>query len=219
MNIRRSFLATGLVASMACLPLLGTSGVILNRKAGAVAVNGMPVTNGSAILAGDLVSTSNAGSAGMVFPGGSVIAASDTNFRMESRNNANQIRLNSGLVNVSGLLPVSVNTRTIVPATATTNFIVYDNAGKVVVEAKAGSVAVKTATSSYTVHTGEAVSFSDPQGAQTASAASSGGAGGIGLATIAVLATVGVITSVAIHDVTSNPNANTQQIVTSPSQL
>ena len=217
MNIRRSFLATGLVASMACLPLLGTSGVILNRKAGTVAVNGMPVTAGSAILAGDLVSTSNAGSAGMVFPGGSVIAAANTNFRMESRNNANQISLNSGLVNVSGLLPVSVNTRTIVPATATTNFIVFDNAGKVVVEAKAGSVAVKTATGSYTVHTGEAVSFSDSQTAPTAAASSSGG--GIGVATVAVLATVGVIAAVAIHDVTSNPNSNTQQIVTSPSQL
>ncbi|HXR98749.1 MAG TPA: hypothetical protein VN709_12990 [Terriglobales bacterium] len=216
MNIRRSFLATGLVASIACLPLLGTSGVILSRKAGTVAVNGMPVTAGSAILAGDLVSTSSAGSAGMVFPGGSVIAAANTHFRMVSVNNANQIRLNSGLVKVAGLLPVAVKSRTIVPATAGTNFTVYDNADKVVVEATAGSVAVKSGSGSYTVHAGEAVSFSDPQAAPS-TAASSGG--GIGVATIAVVATVAVIAAVAIHDVSTNPNANIPTISTSPSQL
>jgi ferric-dicitrate binding protein FerR (iron transport regulator) len=211
MKIRRSFLAMGLVASMACLPLLGTSGAILSPMAGTVAVNGQPVTAGSAIVAGDLVSTSNAGSARMVLPGGSVIAASNTNFRMISVNNANQIRLNNGLVKVTGLLPVALNTRTIVPATANTNFNVYDLSGKVYVEAVAGSVAVKAANSSFTVHTGEAVSFSDTQ----APVAASAGASTMAVpAAIGIAAAAAVVTGIVVHEATKCSGC-----VTSPSQL
>src|SRR5579875_2289965 len=115
MNIRRLVLAMGLGAAVACLPLLGTSGAILSPMAGTVAVNGQPVTAGSAIVAGDLVSTSVAGSARMVLPGGSVIAASNTNFRMVNVNTATEIRLNNGLVKVTGLLPVELSSRTVVP--------------------------------------------------------------------------------------------------------
>jgi ferric-dicitrate binding protein FerR (iron transport regulator) len=213
MKIRRSFLAMGLVASIACLPLLGTSGAILSPMAGTVAVNGLPVTAGSAIVAGDLVSTSNAGSARMVLPGGSVIAASNTNFRMVSVNNANQIRLNSGLVKVTGLLPVAVSTRTIVPATASTSFNVYDLSGKVYVEATAGSVAVKAANSSFTVHTGEAVSFSDTQ-APAAASASTGSASLAVPVAIGIAAGAAVVTGIVVHQVTKCDNC-----VSSPSQL
>ncbi|MGH9481265.1 MAG: hypothetical protein ACRD1L_04150 [Terriglobales bacterium] len=210
MKIRRAFMAMGLVAAMACLPLFGTSGAILSPMAGTVAVNGLPVTAGSAIVAGDLVSTSAAGSARMVLPGGSVIAASKTNFRLESVNNATQIRLSSGLVKVTGMLPVELNTRTVVPATANTRFNVYDLSGKVYVEAIAGTVAVKAARSSYTVRTGEAVSFSD---AQTPAAASSGGAEMPVALGIGIAAAGAVVTGIIVHEATKCSNC-----VASPAQ-
>lgn len=212
MKIRQSILAMGLAASVACLPLFGTSGAILSPMAGTVAVNGQQVTAGSAIVAGDLVSTSAAGSARMVLPGGSLIAASNTNFRMESVNNTNEIRLNSGLVKVTGLLPVALNTRTVVPATATTRFNVYDLSGKVYVEAVAGTVAVKTATNSYTVRTGEAVTFADPMPQAPAAAASNGASLALPVA-IGIAAGAAVITGVVVHQATKCDNC-----VASPAQ-
>lgn len=209
MNIRRLVLATGLGAAVVALPLLGTSGAILSPMAGTVAVNGQPVTAGSAIVAGDLVSTSIAGSARMVLPGGSVIAASNTNFRMVSVNNATEIRLNSGLVRVNGMLPVALNTRTVVPANATTRFNVYDLSGKVYVEAVAGTVAVKAGNSSYTVRTGEAVSFSDQA---PAAAASSGASMAVPVA-IGIAAAAAVVTGIVVHEATKCSNC-----VVSPAQ-
>lgn len=209
MNIRRLVLATGLGAAVVALPLLGTSGAILSPMAGSVAVNGQPVTAGSAIVAGDLVSTSIAGSARMVLPGGSVIAASNTNFRMVSVNNATEIRLNSGLVRVNGMLPVALNTRTVVPASATTRFNVYDLSGKVYVEAVAGTVAVKAGNSSYTVRTGEAVSFSDQA---PAAAASSGASMAVPVA-IGIAAAAAVVTGIVVHEATKCSNC-----VPSPAQ-
>lgn len=207
MKIRRFFMAMGLCAAVACLPLLGTSGAILSPMAGTVAVNGQPVTAGSAIVAGDLVSTSIAGSARMVLPGGSVIAASNTNFRMVSVNNATQIRLNNGLVKVTGLLPVALNTRTVVPATAATRFSVYDLSGKVYVEAVAGTVAVKAGNHAFTVHTGEAVSFNDAQdqAAPAAAAASSGASLAVPVA-IGIAAAAAVVTGVVVHEATKCSN-------------
>lgn len=210
MNIRRLVLAMGLGAAVACLPLLGTSGAILSPMAGTVAVNGQPVTAGSAIVAGDLVSTSVAGSARMVLPGGSVIAASNTNFRMVNVNNATEIRLNNGLVKVTGLLPVELSSRTVVPATANTRFNVYDLSGKVYVEAVAGSVAVKAGNSSYTVRTGEAVSFSDQ--APAAAAASSGASMAVPVA-IGIAAAAAVVTGIVVHEATKCSNC-----VVSPAQ-
>lgn len=211
MKIRRSFMAMGLAPLMACLPLFGTSGAILSPMAGTVAVNGLPVTAGSAIVAGDLVSTSAEGSARMVLPGGSVIAASKTNFRLESVNNATQIRLNSGLVKVTGLLPVELTTRTVVPATANTRFNVYDLSGKIYVEAIAGTVAVKAANSSYTVHTGEAVSFNDAQ--TPATTASSGGAEMPVALGIGIAAAGAIVTGIIVHEATKCSNC-----IVSPSQ-
>ncbi|MGN6591728.1 MAG: hypothetical protein ACTHJX_02400 [Terriglobales bacterium] len=212
MNIRRSFLAMGLVAAMACLPLFGASGAILSPMAGTVAVNGQPVAAGSAIVAGDLVSTSTAGSARMVLPGGSLIAAANTNFRMESVNNATTVRLNNGLVKVTGNLPVALNTRTVVPNSSNARFNVYDLSGKVYVEAVAGTVAVKSAKSSYTVHTGEAVSFSDTQ-APAAAAADAGTSLALPVA-IGVAAAAAVVTGIVVHQVTKCDNC-----VVSPSGL
>jgi len=215
MNIRQTVLATGLAASIACLPLFGAGGAILSPMAGTVAVNGQAVTAGSAIVAGDLVSTSAIGSARMVLPGGSLLAASNTNFRMENVNNADTVRLNSGLVKVTGLLPVALNTRTVVPATATTRFNVYDLSGKVYVEAVAGTVAVKSATNSYTVRTGEAVTFADPapQAAPAAASASSGGASLALPVAIGIAAGAAIVTGVVVHQVTKCSNC-----VSSPAQ-
>lgn len=211
MNIRRSFMAMGLVAAVACLPLFGTTGAIVSPMAGTVAVNGQPIAAGSAIVTGDMVSTSAAGSARMVLPGGSLIAASNTNFRMESVNNATEIRLSNGMVKVSGLLPVALNTRTVVPSSSQARFNVYDLSGKVYVEAVAGTVAVKSASSSYTVRTGEAVSFSD---AQMPAAAAAGGSGIAVPVAIGIAAAAAVVTGIVVHQVTKCDNC-----VPSPSSL
>lgn len=205
MNIRRSFLATmGLAAAVACLPLFGTTGAILSPMAGTVAVNGQPVAAGSAIVAGDMVSTSAAGSARMVLPGGSMIAASNTNFRMESVNGATQIRLTNGLVKVSGMLPVALNTRTVVPTTSQARFNVYDLSGKVYVEAVAGTVTVKSAHSSYAVKAGSSVSFSDAQAAPAA--ASAGGASMAVPVAIGIAAAAAVVTGIVVHEATKCSN-------------
>ena len=209
MKIRRSFMAMGLVAAVACLPLFGASGAILSPMAGTVAVNGLPVTAGSAVVAGDLVSTNPAGSARMVLPGGSLIAASNTNFRMVSVNHATAIRLTSGLVKVAGMLPVELNTRTVVPATAQTRFNVYDLSGKVYVEAVAGMVTVKAAHASYTVHTGDAVTFDD----QAPAAASGGGASVALPVAIGIGAAAAVVTGIIVHEATKCSNC-----IVSPSQ-
>jgi ferric-dicitrate binding protein FerR (iron transport regulator) len=211
MKIRRSLMAMGLVAGVAALPLFGASGAILSPMAGSVAVNGLPVTAGSAVVAGDLVATNAAGSARMVLPGGSLIAASNTNFRMVSVNNATQVRLNSGLVKVTGMLPVELNTRTVVPATAQTRFNVYDLSGKVYVEAIAGSVSVKAAHSVYTVHAGEAVTFSDQ--APAAAAADSGTSVALPVA-IGIGAAAAVVTGIVVHEATKCSNC-----IVSPSQF
>jgi ferric-dicitrate binding protein FerR (iron transport regulator) len=211
MKIRRSLMAMGLVAGVAALPLFGASGAILSPMAGTVAVNGAPVSAGSAIVAGDLVSTNSAGSARMVLPGGSLIAASQTNFRMVSVNNATQIRLNSGLVKVTGLLPVELNTRTVVPETAQTRFNVYDLSGKVYVEAVAGTVSVKAAHSAYTVRAGKAMSFTDQEPA--AAAADSGTSVALPVA-IGIAAAAAVVTGIVVHEATK-----CSPCVVSPSQL
>ena len=141
----------------------------------------------------------------MVLPSGSVIAASNTNFRMVNVNNATEIRLNSGLVKVAGVLPVELNTRTIVPANANTRFNVYDLSGKIYVEAIAGTVAVKAANSSYTVHTGEAVSFADPQAPAAASSSSSAGALAVPVA-IGIAAAAAIVTGIVVHEATKCSN-------------
>ncbi|MGH9412146.1 MAG: hypothetical protein ACRD0Y_00240 [Terriglobales bacterium] len=213
MNIRRSLLSTmGLAAAVACLPLFATTGAILSPMAGKVAVNGQPLAAGSAIVAGDTVATSAAGSARMVLPGGSLIAASDTNFRMENVKGVSEIRLNRGLVKVAGMLPVALKTHTVVPANGRTRFNVYDLSGKVYVEAVAGTVAVKSAHRSYTVHTGDAVSFTDAQ-AVPAAAASSGASMAVPVA-IGIAAAAAVVTGIVVHQATKCDNC-----VPSPSGL
>ncbi|MGH9465868.1 MAG: hypothetical protein ACRD1Y_00800 [Terriglobales bacterium] len=170
MSIRRLFTTMSLLASVACLSLFGTSGAILSPTAGTVAVNGQPIAAGSAIVAGDLISTSAAGSARMVLPGGSLVAASKTVFRMENRHGALAIRLDHGLVQVAGFLPVALATRAVVPATSQARFNVYDEAGTVYVEALAGSVALSSAHRITTVPAGTTVSFRDSDSAAAAAA-------------------------------------------------
>ncbi|MGH9488306.1 MAG: hypothetical protein ACRD04_12050 [Terriglobales bacterium] len=211
MNFRRLLMAMGLVAAVACLPLFGTTGAILSPMAGSVAVNGQPIAAGSAIVPGDMVSTSAAGSARVVLPGGSLVAASNTIFRMESVNHATEIRLSNGLVKVTGLLPVALNTRTVVPSSSQARFNVYDLSGKVYVEDIAGSVAVRAANSSYTVHAGEAVSFSD---SQMPAAAAAGGSGVAVPVAIGIAAAAAVVTGIVVHQATECNNC-----VTSPSSL
>lgn len=196
MNLRRSILIMGLGAGAACLPLIGSGGGILSPMAGTVDINGQSITAGSAILPGDLVTTSADGSARMVLPGGSVIAASNTSFRMANANGAGQIRLQRGLVKVTGPLPVALNTRTVIPATVGSRFNVYDLSGKAYVEALAGKVTVKSAGHSYAVPAGRAVSFPDSAAAAAAYAPSGPPAG---LAK-GVAAMAGVATGVVVHE-------------------
>lgn len=206
MRIRRFMMATAAVSAVACLPLLGTNGAMLSPMAGTVEVNGLPVTAGSAVVAGDMVSTNAQGSARMVLPGGSVIAAANTNFKLE---NSNQIHLQHGMVKVAGNLPVAVNTRTIAPESANAQFSVTALNGPVYVRAIKGNVDVKAFGKTYTVHAGEAATFQD----QAAPAAA--GAGGASLAlpvAIGVAAAAAVVTGVVVHQVTKCDNC-----VTSPS--
>jgi len=207
MRIRRFLMATAAVSAMACLPLLGTNGAMLSPMAGTVEVNGLPVTAGSAVVAGDMVSTNGQGSARMVLPGGSVIAAANTNFKLE---NSNQIRLQHGMVKVAGNLPVAVNTRTIAPESANAQFSVTALNGPVYVQAIKGNVDVKAFGKTYTVHAGEAATFQD-QAAPAAAAASSGASLALPVA-IGVAAAAAVVTGVVVHQVTKCDNC-----VTSPS--
>lgn len=206
MRIRRSLMATATVAAMACLPLLGTNGAMLSPMAGTVEVNGLPVTAGSAVVAGDMVSTNGQGSARMVLPGGSVIAAANTNFRLE---NSNQIRLQHGMVKVAGNLPVALNTRTVAPESANAQFSVTALNGPVYVQAIKGNVDIKAFGKSVTVHAGQAVTFQDA--AAPAAAASTGSSVALPVA-IGIGAAAAVVTGVVVHQVTKCSNC-----VTSPS--
>lgn len=207
MSIRRSILATGLVALMAVLPLLGAGGAVLSPMAGSVAVNGQNVSSGSTIAVGDLVSVSAQGSARLALPAGTVIAASKTNFRLVSANNASQIRLSYGLVKVTGSLPVAVNTRTIVPQSKDAQYSVTALNGPVYVQAVAGNVSIRSGSQSYTVHAGEAVTFNDDAAAQ------GGGGGAPWATTVAIAAAAAVVTGIIVHYETECSNC-----VASPSK-
>jgi hypothetical protein len=74
-------------------------------------------------------------------------------------------------------------------------------------------VAVKAANSSFTVHTGEAVSFSDTQ-APAAASASTGSASLAVPVAIGIAAGAAVVTGIVVHQVTKCDNC-----VSSPSQL
>ncbi|MGH9465867.1 MAG: hypothetical protein ACRD1Y_00795 [Terriglobales bacterium] len=224
MNIRRALLAMSLVAAVACLPLSGATGAILTPIAGTVAVNGQPIAAGSAIVPGDLVSTNAESSVRMVLPGGSLIAASRTAFRMESRSDASEVRLERGLVQVAGLLSVALATRTVVPATRQTRFNVYELAGEAYVETLAGSVAVSSAHDSSTVLSGRAVRFSDAPPAK-ANRSACGGVQAPGGAKPACVAPAVVITSaavaavaagIAVHEFTKCKNCVTTLSPTTP---
>ncbi|MGH9520676.1 MAG: hypothetical protein ACRD2D_13545, partial [Terriglobales bacterium] len=86
---------------------------------------------------------------------------------------------------------------------------VYDLSGKVYVEAVAGTVAVKAGNSSYTVRTGEAVSFNDQA---PAAAASSGASMAVPVA-IGIAAAAAVVTGIVVHEATKCSNC-----VVSPAQ-
>lgn len=211
MKLSRSLLATVLVGFMACLPLLGNSGAMLSPMAGTVEVNGQPIVAGSAIVTGDSVITSADGSARMVLPGGSLIAASKTHFAFERSANVNRVRLTYGMVKVSGALPVAVANAVVVPTSSNTRFAVTALNGPVYVEAMAGSVKVEGLSKSYTVKAGEAIRFQD-QGAPAAAAGSTGPSLSLPVA-IGVAAAAAVVTGIVVHQATKCSNC-----VVSPAQ-
>lgn len=163
MRLRRPILALSLIALVAALPLVATPGAIVTPTAGTVAINGQPASPGSALLPGDWIATSARGSARLVLPGASLLAASNTRFRMESARGAAQIRLRAGLVEIAGNLPVAVAARRVTPASARSRFNVYDLSGEVYVTAVTGAVSVRSATGVYAVPAGTTVRFRDPQ--------------------------------------------------------
>jgi hypothetical protein len=157
--------ATLLVAVMACLPLLGSNVAMLIPVTGGVQVNGQPLAAaGTAIGAGDRVAIDERGTARMVIPGGTVIAAAKTNFRLE---NNQAIRLSYGMVKVAGQVPVLLNTRTVVPLTSGARYVVTALNGPVYVQAVAGKVQIRLGSAAYTVDAGNAATFQDTTAGQT----------------------------------------------------
>lgn len=202
MKFSRSMLVAMLVGLMACLPVMGTNGAMLSPMAGTVNVNGQPIVAGSAIVAGDAVAVSAQGSARMVLPGGSLIAAAKTQFRLERNANVNQVNLAYGMVRVAGNLPVAVSHVTVVPASSNTRFAVTALNGPTYVRAIAGNVKVVGLNKTYTVTAGEAIRFQDQ-----AAPASSMGSSGVALpVTIGVAAAAAVVTGIVVYEATKCSN-------------
>lgn len=203
MKSSRLMLVAVLAGLIACLPVMGTNGAMLSPMAGTVNVNGQPIVAGSAIVAGDAVAVSAQGSARMVLPGGSLIAASKTEFRLERNANVNQVNLTYGMVKVSGNLPVAVSHITIVPASSNARFAVTALNGPTYVQAIAGSVKVEGLNKTYTVKAGEAIRFQD----QAAPASAAGGGTEVGLpVTIGVAAAAAVVTGIVVYEATKCSN-------------
>ena len=209
MKFRHAVAVSATVAALACLPLLGTNGAMLSPMAGSVTVNGQAITAGSAVMAGDLVATSAQGSARMVLPGSSVIAASKTNFRLISANHATEVKLFHGMVRVSGNLPVALRTRTVVPQSSAARFEVTALNGTVYVHAITGNVAIKAGDKSYTVAAGTAAEFQDQAAAPAAASAGSTGAAMAVPLAIGIAAAAAVITGVVVHEATKCSNCIT----------
>lgn len=166
MRLRRPALALGLIVLVAALPLFaapGSPGAIVTPTAGSVAINGQTASAGWALLPGDVIATGAHSSARLVLPGASLLAAANTRLQMEGARGAAQIRLRSGLVEISGNLPVAVASRLVTPASERSRFNVYDLSGEVYVTAVTGAVAVRSATGTYAVPAGKTVKFRDPQ--------------------------------------------------------
>ena len=209
MKFSRSMLVAMLVGLMACLPVMGTNGAMLSPMAGTVNVNGQPIVAGSAIVAGDAVAVSAQGSARMVLPGGSMIAAAKTQFRLERNANVNQVNLAYGMVKVAGNLPVAVSHVTVVPASSNARFAVTALNGPTYVRAIAGNVKVVGLHKTYTVKAGEAIRFQDQ-----AAPASAMGSTGVALpVTIGVAAAAAVVTGIVVYEATKCSNC-----VSSPAQ-
>ncbi len=203
MKLSRMFAAAAMVAGLAALPAMGSNGALLSPMAGSVLVNGQSIVSGSAIVAGDTVATSSNGSARMVLPGGLLEAASKTNFQMEQ---GNQVRLNQGLINVSGLT-VDVHGFRVLPASNNARFTVTALNGANYVTAVSGSVKLVSASHSYTVAAGHAMMFQDNGSNSTSAAASAGGTTSTGLAApvaVGIAGAAAVITGVVVHVVTKN---------------
>lgn len=163
MRLRRPALSLSLIALLAALPLFAAPGAIVTPTAGRVAINGQTASAGSALLPGDWIATGAHGSARLVLPGASLLAAAHTRLRMESVRGAAQIRLRSGLVEISGNLPVAVASRRVTPASARSRFNVYDLSGEVYVTVLTGAVSVRSAAGADPVPAGKTVKFRDAQ--------------------------------------------------------
>jgi hypothetical protein len=164
MRLCRSLLASLLTGLMACLPLLGTNGGILNPMAGTVQVNGAPALAGSAVVAGDLVSISPDGSARLTFRGASVVAAAKTVLRLER----GSIRLNFGMVQVAGGVPIVSNGHSVTPVSGDSRYAVIAlGGGRTYVEALSGGIKVRAYGRIFTVPSGTAMKFQDQNVGQT----------------------------------------------------
>lgn len=180
MKYGRAIVATLIAGLLSGLPLLAAPGGMLSLH-GRALVNGRSVVSGSAVLPGDAVVVQPNGLARLVLPGATVLAGANTRFSMLTGRKA--LRLNTGMLTVSGGVPVLVKTRSLVPASSSSVYMVKRAAGVVYVEAARGSLTLTGAGQPYTVAAGHAVRFDD-QSNTTASAAGSGG----GLSTAAVVA-------------------------------
>ncbi len=153
-------LAVFLAWSLACLPLSAAApGAMMSTLTGPVTLNGHHAIRGEAVGWGDQVQTGVHGFARLALPGASVMAASNTQFRMESLKQAKQLRLMRGAVEVNGRLPVAFGGWTVVPANAQTRYSISEITGRIQITTLAGRVELRSAHHRYTINAGEAATL------------------------------------------------------------
>ncbi|MGH9466720.1 MAG: hypothetical protein ACRD1Y_05140, partial [Terriglobales bacterium] len=165
MNLRRALAAVTFIALLPALyaATLPPSGAILSPTAGVVAVNGQPITSGTFVTNGDWISTGPIASASLTLPGASLLAAARTKFRLETSESTARILLSSGLLDVSGRLPVAVASAVVVPSLSGAEFRIEAVLGVAYLDVLSGSVAIKSPKASYTVPAGKSVALGNAQ--------------------------------------------------------
>jgi len=127
---------------------------------GSVYLNGAPVSNSSAVAAGDVIQTKETGAANINAPGSSVVVESNSIVRYRP----DGFSLDRGNISVATGKGVSVFARDfkITPASgAWTEFYVTRTNGSIGIIARKGSISVSCAANSVSVNEGQQISRDD----------------------------------------------------------
>ncbi|MHB8734597.1 MAG: FecR family protein [Terriglobales bacterium] len=213
MRMFRSLMVNVLSAGLVCLPLMAGDGALLTPN-GTVTLNGQRAAAGALVSSGDAIATGADGTARLIFNRAAIEAASRTQFTLASVGSQRQVRLQNGMLRVTGV-PVVAAGRTIRPATAASRFEIAAVNGPVYIHAVKGDLTISGAAAPLTVHAGETVTVQDTTGASTAASAGSSGFAFTPLITIAVVAAAAGITF-GVSRINSN-NAPAPGAVVSPS--